>query len=105
MTIIRMFLEIVMSKVLANKILGKNLKRIRLSHGLTQDQTVAKLQVLGSPLSRSTYSLIEMGRGNIFVNDLVGLKTIFNVSYDEFFIDIPASRESRHSSNPESSQE
>lgn len=84
-----------MSKLLGNEILGENIRRIRLACGLTQEQTVAKLQVLGSPLSRSTYSLIEMGRGNIFVNDLVGLQKVFNVSYDEFFKDIPTFRSSR----------
>lgn len=92
-----LFLVIIMSKLLGNEILGENIKRIRMSCGLTQEQTVAKLQVLGSPLSRSTYSLIEMGRGNIFVNDLVGLKKVFNVSFDEFFKDIPASRSSKQS--------
>ena len=84
-----------MPKLLGNEILGENIKRIRLSCGLTQEQTVAKLQVLGSPLSRSTYSLIEMGRGNLFVNDLVGLQTVFNVSYEEFFKGIPPSRQSK----------
>lgn len=82
-----------MSKLLGNKTLGENLKRIRISCGLTQEQTVAKLQVLGSPLSRSTYSIIEMGRGNIFVSDLVGLQKVFNVSFEEFFVDIPPSRD------------
>jgi len=92
-----LFLVIIMSKLLGNEILGENIRRIRVSCGLTQEQTVAKLQVLGSPLSRSTYSLIEMGRGNIFVNDLVGLKKIFNVSFEEFFKDIPTSRSSKQS--------
>ena len=73
-----------MSKLLGNEILGENIKRIRLARGLTQEQTIARLQVLGSPLSRSTYSLIEMGRGNIFVNDLVGLQQVCHVSYKEF---------------------
>lgn len=81
-----------MRKLLSNKILGENIKRIRLSRGMTQEQTVAKLQLLGSPISRSTYSIIEMGRGNIFVNDLVGLQMVFNVSYEEFFKDIPPFR-------------
>ena len=84
-----------MPKLLGNEILGENIKRIRLSCGLTQEQTVARLQVLGSPISRSTYSLIEMGRGNLFVSDLVGLKTVFNVSYDEFFVGIQPSRSSK----------
>jgi len=71
---------------------GNNLQKIRLAKGLTQEQTVARLQVLGSPLSRSTYSLIELGRGNIYASDLVGLRQIFNVEYSEFFQDIPPTR-------------
>lgn len=81
-----------MEKVLGNKKLGENIKRIRLACGLTQEQTIARLQVLGSPISRSTYSLIEMGRGNIYVNDLVGLKTVFNVNYEDFFEGIEPAR-------------
>ena len=84
-----------MSKLLGNELFGENIKKIRLSCGLTQDQTVAKLQLLGSPLSRSTYSLIEMGRGNIFINDVVGMQMVFNVSYEEFFRDIPPTRNSK----------
>lgn len=84
-----------MSKLLGSELLGENIKQILNRSGLTQEQTIAKLQVLGSPLSRSTYSLIEMGRGNLFINDLVGLKTVFNVEYEEFFKNIPPSRPSR----------
>ena len=84
-----------MAKLLGSEMLGQNIRRIRAERGLTQEQTVAKLQVLGSPLSRSTYSLIEMGRGNLFVNDLVALKMVFQVDYDEFFRGIGPSRQSR----------
>lgn len=82
-----------MPKLLRNEIFGKNIKRIRESRGLTQEETVARLQVLGSPLSRSTYSLIELGRGNLFVSDLVGLQQVFQAGYEEFFRDIPPARE------------
>lgn len=81
-----------MSKILGSEQLGRNIRQIRKDHGLTQEQTIAKLQVLGSPLSRSTFSLIEMGQGNIFVSDLVALQMVFNVDYKEFFRDIPPSR-------------
>ena len=74
-----------MKKILTDDLFGKNLQKIRLAKGLTQEQTVAKLQVLGSPLTRGTYSLIELGRGNIYVSDLIGLQQIFNVDYAEFF--------------------
>lgn len=82
-----------MTKILNNAIFARNLKRIRKASKMTQEQTVAKLQLLGSPISRSTYSLIEMGRGNIFVSDLVGLKQIFGVDYDSFFEGIETERQ------------
>lgn len=81
-----------MPKLLNNQIFGENIQRIRNACGLTQEQTVAQLQVLGSPLSRSTYSIIEMGRGNVYVSDLVGLQKIFNVDYAEFFKGIQVAR-------------
>lgn len=81
-----------MKKIITTAAFGNNLQNIRLSKGLTQKQTVAKLQLLGSPIARGTYSLIEMGRGNIYVSDLVGLQQIFGVEYAEFFKDIPPMR-------------
>lgn len=84
-----------MMKLVGTEQLGRNIQQIRQMRGLTQEQTVAKLQVLGSPLSRSTFSLIEMGRGNIFASDLVALQMIFKVDYQEFFRDIPPSRPGR----------
>ena len=64
---------------------SKNIKKLRLASGLTQEQTVAKMNVLGSPISRSTYSLIEMGRGNIFISDFVALQKIFKADFSQFF--------------------
>ncbi len=81
-----------MEKIITNKSFSENLKRIRKESGLTQEETVAKLQLLGSSISRSTYSLIEMGRGNIFISDLVGLQQIFNTDFKEFFDGISTQR-------------
>lgn len=81
-----------MTKLIVNQTFGHNLQRIRHDSGLTQEQTVERLQLLGSPLSRSTYSLIELGRGNLFVSDLVGLQKIFNVDFAVFFDGITVPR-------------
>ncbi len=81
-----------MNKILTDDVLGKNLRRIRNSCGLSQEQTISKLNLLGSPLSRSTYSLIELGRCNLFVSDLVGLQKVFGVDYSEFFKGISPAR-------------
>ena len=81
-----------MNKMLTDVVFGNNLRRIRNSCGLSQEQTIQKLNLLGSPLSRSTYSLIELGRCNLFVSDLVGLQKIFGVDYSEFFKGISPKR-------------
>ena len=81
-----------MNKLITEKKFCENLRRIRKQKKLTQEQTVSKLQLLGSPISRSTYSLIEMGRGNIFISDLIGLQQIFGVDFKEFFEGISVSR-------------
>lgn len=84
-----------MTKILTDATFAQNLKKIRKESKLTQEQVIAKLQLLGSPLSRSNYSLIEMGRGNIYVSDLIGLQQIFGVDFADFFAGIPTSREQK----------
>ena len=81
-----------MAKLLINKTFGQNIRRIRYSCDMTQEQTVAQLQALGSPLSRGTYSQIEMGIRNVYVSDLVALQKIFGVDFSAFFENIPTSR-------------
>jgi transcriptional regulator with XRE-family HTH domain len=81
-----------MRKVITDDSFGNNLQNMRVTKGLTQEQTVAKLQVLGSQIARGTYSPIEMGRGNIYISDLVGLQQIFNVDFSAFFEGVPTAR-------------
>jgi len=52
---------------------------------LTQEQTVAKMQLLGVDISRGTYSQIECGIVNIRVEDLLALREIFDIEMGEFF--------------------
>lgn len=68
--------------------IGKNIQRIRKNAGLTQDEVLAKLQLMELDISKSTYAKIETNRQNIKVSELVALKIIFNVSFDEFFKDL-----------------
>ncbi len=77
---------------LNDKKFSENIKKLRKENGLTQEQIVAKMNVLGSPISRSTYSLIEMGKGNIFISDLVALQQIFKTDFFKFFEGISTER-------------
>jgi transcriptional regulator with XRE-family HTH domain len=65
---------------------GNNLRIIRKSHGYTQEEIVAKLQLKNLDISRSAYAQIECGTYNIRVEELIALKEIYNISYDDFFI-------------------
>lgn len=64
---------------------GNNLRRIRKTHGYTQEEIVAKLQLKNLDISRSAYAQIECGTYNIRISELIALKEIYNISFDDFF--------------------
>ena len=74
-----------MAKINQDLNIGINLKKIRKSKGYTQKDLCSKLDLMGRPTSQSTYAQIETGKRNIFLSDLIALKRILNVSYDEIF--------------------
>ena len=65
--------------------IGANIQSARRKSKLTQDQVIAKLQIMDINISRSTYAKIETNRINIRVSELVALKIIFNVEFNDFF--------------------
>lgn len=76
-----------MQWILQDVPLGRNIQNIRMKKGMTQKDVVAKLQLMGSIMSRSTLANIETGRRNIKASDLKALQIIFNVDFGEFFKD------------------
>lgn len=77
--------EAVMQKVIQNANFGQNLKKIRSERRLFQNDLVSRMQTLGSTISRSGYSRIELGTRNIKVTDLVAFQQVCNVDFAEFF--------------------
>ncbi len=75
----------IMQKLRPDLDIGHNIQALRKKAGLTQDQTVAKLQLLGLEISKSTYAKIETNRMNIRVSELVALSEIFDVEFNDFF--------------------
>lgn len=75
-----------MQWVLADIPIGRNIQTIRIRRNMTQIEVIAKMQLMGSIMSRSTLANIETGRRNIKASDLKALKVIFDVDYDEFFM-------------------
>lgn len=72
-------------KIKTNSQFGLNLRKLRKQNKLTQEQVVAKLQILGFDMSRSIYAQIECGTYNIRVTELAALKDIFSTTYESFF--------------------
>ena len=65
--------------------IGNNLKRLRKQFGYSQSDLVTKLHLMGSYMSRSTYSKVESGSRNIRISDFLALKQIYDVDFSEFF--------------------
>ena len=67
---------------------GRCIERIRRSRKLSQKNVVDKLWEMGIKTSASSYAKIETNRLNIKTSELIALKLIFDVSFDEFFKDL-----------------
>ena len=86
MTFILQIKEIRMSqKIKSNITLGHNLRKLRKEKKITQEQMVARMQLLGINISRSIYSQIECGTYNIKVTEFAALKEILDVDYNTLF--------------------
>lgn len=76
---------VTMQKLRPDMDIGGRIGALRKVAGLTQDQTVAQLQVMGLEISKSSYAKIETNRMNIKVSELVALQKIFKVDFNAFF--------------------
>ena len=74
-----------MQKIKYNVSLGANIRALRRDCGLTQEQTIAKLQLLGCSLTRGSYAKIEAGIQNISVQELLAMKEVFHADFEDFF--------------------
>lgn len=77
-----------MQKLRPDMDIGHNIQKLRKTAGLTQDQVVAKMQLMGLEISKSTYAKIETNRMNIRISELVAVKKIFGVEFNDFFVDL-----------------
>ena len=65
--------------------IGENLKRLRKAAKLTQNDVITKLQLRGFSTSRSIYSQMEGGTYNIRISELITIKEILHVDYNDIF--------------------
>ena len=77
-----------MQKIKNCHTIGQNLRKLRKTHNLTQDDLVTRLNLLDISILRSRYARYETGELNIPPQLLVALHQIYNCPYEIFFENI-----------------
>ncbi len=67
------------------KQIGNNIRILREKAKMTQDQLSAKLQVEGCDITRSALAKIEVGQRHLYPDEIILIKKILKVSYEEIF--------------------
>lgn len=65
--------------------LGQNIRKLREKSGLTQEQLSARLQLCGCDVTRSALAKMEVGQRHIYPDELLLLKELLGVRYEEIF--------------------
>lgn len=67
------------------KRIGSNIKFLREKANITQEQLSAKLQVNGCDITRSALAKIEVGQRHLYPDEIILIKDILNVPFDDIF--------------------
>ena len=62
-----------------------NVRNLRESKGMTQDQLAAKLQLSGCDITRSAVAKIEVGQRHLYPDEIILIKQILKVRYEDIF--------------------
>ena len=65
--------------------IGHNIRILREKAGYTQDFVSAKLQLMGCDITRSALAKIEVGQRHLYPDEIILLREILNVSFDDIF--------------------
>lgn len=67
------------------KRVGQNIRALREKAKITQDELAAQLQIRGCDITRSAVAKIEVGQRHLYPDEIILIKEVLNVSYDEIF--------------------
>lgn len=70
---------------IVEKHVGNNIRLLREKAGFTQDYVATKLQINGCDITRSAVAKIEIGKRHLYPDEIILLKQILNVEYDDIF--------------------
>lgn len=71
-----------MDAVIEKKV-GQRIKLLREQKGMTQDLLSTKLQIMGCDITRSAVAKIEVGQRHLYPDELILIKRILGVSFDD----------------------
>lgn len=67
------------------KQIGNNIRMLREKRHMTQEHLAAKMQLGGCDITRSAVAKIEVGQRHLYPDEIILIKTILDVSYDDIF--------------------
>ena len=67
------------------KKIGNNIRALRERARMTQEILAAKLQLRGCDITRSAVAKIEVGQRHLYPDEIVLIKEILSVTYEEIF--------------------
>jgi len=65
--------------------IGRNIRNLREKVGYTQEYVATKLQINGCDITRSAVAKIEVGQRHLYPDEIILLKRILDVSYEDIF--------------------
>ena len=68
------------------RLLGQNIRKLRMKRKLSQEQISAQMQVRGCDITRSAFAKMEVGQRHIYPDELKIIKEILAVSFDDLFV-------------------
>lgn len=75
---------VTINKAIETKV-GNNVRELREKCGMTQDQLASKLQIRGCDITRSAVAKIEVGQRHLYPDEIILIREILSVSYDDIF--------------------
>ena len=70
------------------KRVGNNIRILREKANMTQEVLAAKLQLHGCDITRSAVAKIEVGQRHLYPDEIILIKKILNVRYEDIFDNI-----------------
>ncbi len=74
-----------MNSVIEKRV-GNNIRMLREKQNMTQELLAAKMQLGGCDITRSAVAKIEVGQRHLYPDEIILIKNILEVSYDDIFL-------------------